>query len=115
MKKPSLLLPAATLPAIFFAASLSVFARLSLQAQTITVPLGGNAWSNHPGDTARGQITVDGITGWNDPSTGFSVWFRVSRTGRLNVSLLASVPSGSSTISVSLGGGGAMEHQLTLR
>ena len=108
-------LPAVTLPAILFAACLSVFAHLSLSAQTITVPLGGNAWSNHPGDTTRGQVTADGITGWNDPSTGFSVWFRVSRTGRLNISLLASVPSGSSTISVSLGGGGAMEHELTLK
>jgi len=108
-------LPPVTLPALLLAASLTAIAHLSASAQTVSIPLGGNAWSNHPGDTTRGQITDDGITGWSDPSTSFTVWFRVSRTGRLNISLLASVPSGGSTISVSLGGGDAMEHQLMLK
>src|SRR5690348_14949810 len=92
--------PPVTLPALLLAASLTAIAHLSASAQTVSIPLGGNAWSNHPGDTTRGQITDDGITGWTDPSTSFTVWFRVSRTGRLNISLLASVPSGGSTISV---------------
>jgi hypothetical protein len=39
----------------------------------------------------------------------------VSQPGKLNISLLASVSAGGSTISVSLGGGGAMEHTLTLK
>lgn len=81
----------------------------------ISIPLGGNAWSNHPGDSIGGQITDNGITGWADPNTSFTVWFRVSRPGKLDISLLASVPSGSSTISASLGGSGAMTHTLTLK
>jgi hypothetical protein len=107
---------AALLPAIFLVVTFSISICPSAFAQKqISIPLGGNAWSNHPGDTSGGHITDNGISGWTDPNTSFTVWFRVSHPGKLGISLLASVPSGSTTISVSLGGSGAMTYTLTFK
>ena len=113
--KKLLLPPPSTLPAIFLAIALTITLHPSAFAQKISIPLGGNAWSNHPGDSSGGHITPDGIADWTDPSTAFTVWFRVSRPGKLDIALLAAVPSGGSTISISLGGGSAMTHTLTLK
>lgn len=114
--KKLLLTPPTTFPAILLAIVLSIHTHPSYSApSSISIPLGGNAWSNHPGDSVGGRITPDGITGWTDPNTSFTVWFRVSHPGNLEINLLASIPSGSSTISVSIGGSGAMTHTLTLK
>ena len=112
---PSTILPPTTLPAILLAIALFISTPPSLFAQKISIPLGGNAWSNHPGDSTGGKITNNGVASWTDPNTSFSVWFRVSHPGKIDLSLLAAVPNGASTISISLGGGSAMTHTLTLK
>jgi outer membrane protein OmpA-like peptidoglycan-associated protein len=71
---------------------LLTFSSLSGRAQTVSVPLGGNAW---------GDLTV-----------GCTVWVRVAHPGSLHVSLFALAPAGGSTVNVSLGG---VNHPVVLQ
>jgi hypothetical protein len=77
---------------------------VSIFLPPVHIPLGGNAWSNHPTDTVGGFINTAGITGWTDNHTCFTVYFRVTRPGNAKLGLRASVPSGRSSISVAIGG-----------
>jgi hypothetical protein len=70
----------------------------------VRIPLGGNAWSNHPTDTAGGFIDTTGIAGWTDGRTRFTVYFHISQPGKAKLGLRASVPSGRSRIAISIGG-----------
>ncbi|MDR1129494.1 MAG: DUF3472 domain-containing protein [Prevotellaceae bacterium] len=54
------------------------------------IPLGGNTYITERGvnqRTGRGSITERGISGWTDPATVFSVYFRTSAVGELNLFL----------------------------
>ena len=74
-------------------------------AQRVLIPLGGNAWGSVRPDGTRAPIGVDGITGWSDPADVYTVWFRVSVAGPIDLSFMAAVPGGgSSSISVSIAG-----------
>lgn len=77
---------------------------------SLLIPLGGNAWSNRPDG---GSITNDGIIGWTDPQTSFTVYFRVTQPGSLHIWLHLAVPSGKSRIRVSPGGLKAEELEVT--
>jgi hypothetical protein len=70
------------------------------------IPLGGNTWSNR---SEGGSVTNDGITGWTDPQTSFTLYFRVTQPGSLHLWLHLAVPSGKSRIRVSPGGSGALQ------
>lgn len=70
------------------------------QNAPVTIPLGGNTWSNAP---KGGQVTDKGIVEWTDPGTSYTTWFRVSRTGKMQVWLNLSVPEGESRISIKIG------------
>jgi hypothetical protein len=72
----------------------------------ITIPLGGNAWSNAE---KGGRITPGGVDEWSDKDTWFDVWFRVTQTGSLHLWLTVSVPEGKSRIHVREGAFGAFE------
>jgi hypothetical protein len=69
-----------------------------------SIPLGGNAWGSARADGTRAPIDSNGITGWNDVSASYTVWFRVSRPGPIDLSFVAAVPNGSSSLSVSISG-----------
>lgn len=74
-------------------------------AQRVSIPLGGNAWGSVRQDGTRAPIGVDGITGWSDPADVYTVWFRASVAGPIDLSFMAAVPGGgSSSISVSIAG-----------
>jgi hypothetical protein len=73
-------------------------------AQRISIPLGGNAWGSVRADGTRAPIDSNGITGWSDASASYTIWFRVSRTGPIDLSFVAAVPGGSSTVGVSIAG-----------
>ena len=64
----------------------------------ITVPLGGNSWTNY-----GAAITKEGLTGWSDAQTVCKTYLRVNQAGSLKVSLLMNPLRGTSTIKVSLG------------
>lgn len=68
---------------------------------TITVPLGGNAWRS--GDERRGgRITNNGIENWTDRNVTFTAYVRLNKPGTLNVALNAKVPFGKSILEVGI-------------
>jgi hypothetical protein len=83
------------------------FSRVSAQqlsARRASIPLGGNAWGSVRPNGTRAPIDSNGITGWDDASTSYTIWFRVSRPGPIDLSFVAAVPAGSSSIGVSISG-----------
>jgi len=64
------------------------------------IPFGGNAWSNRP---TGGTVTNDGIIGWTDRATYFTLYYRVTRPVSVHAWIYLSVPSGKSRIRVSPG------------
>ncbi|AMR34656.1 hypothetical protein A0256_22945 [Mucilaginibacter sp. PAMC 26640] len=68
------------------------------QSFKAVVPFGGNAWVNAPA-----AITDTGLTKWTSPKSTAKVYFRVSVPQQLNLSLRLRVPSGKSTLSVTIG------------
>jgi hypothetical protein len=85
-------------------ALLCLFTTSQLTAQRVSIPLGGNAWGNVRADGSRAPIDSNGITGWSDVSASYTIWFRVSRPGPIDLSFVAAVPGGSSSIGVSISG-----------
>jgi hypothetical protein len=71
-----------------------------------TIPLGGNAWRHHSGgadrvgDSTGGYINNNGIGGWTDSSVYFDVWLRTTMPGDLRISIIGSVPSGTTVLKV---------------
>jgi hypothetical protein len=51
---------------------------------SITVPLGGNAYTN---SKQENLITKNGIENWSDKNTSFKVYVRFAKTGTLSISL----------------------------
>jgi hypothetical protein len=74
-----------------------------------TIPLGGNAWRQHPGgpavagDSAGGYIDNNGIGGWTDSTVYFDVWLRTSVPGTLEISVIGRVPEGGSRLRIDVG------------
>lgn len=52
--------------------------------KTITVPLGGNAFTN---TVKEHTITKNGIENWDDKNTSFKVYVRFAKTGSLSITL----------------------------
>lgn len=72
------------------------------QSATITIPLGGNAWSSRE---MGGTIDSDGIVNWSDRETRFDAWFRVTDTGGVHIWLSAAAHGGKSRIRITEGAG----------
>ncbi|MDR1341146.1 MAG: DUF3472 domain-containing protein [Prevotellaceae bacterium] len=77
---------------------------------SVSIPLGGNTYitggnagANENQRTGRGAVTERGISGWTDPATVFSVYFRTSTAGELNLFLRYSSASESLISVESLG------------
>ncbi|MDR1883885.1 MAG: DUF3472 domain-containing protein [Prevotella sp.] len=67
------------------------------------IPLNGNTYvTSKPG--VRNLLAEAGVSGWNDPSITFSSWFKVSKTGTLNVSLRTRTFAGGATIRATING-----------
>jgi len=78
------------------------FAYADAQSTTITIPLGGNGWSN---SEKGGAIDSAGIVDWSDRDTRFDAWFRVTDTGMVHIWLTAAAQGGKSRIRVTEGAG----------
>ena len=73
-------------------------------AQPVSIPLGGNTWGSVYDDGARAPVDSNGIVGWRDATASYTVWFRVSKPGPIDLSFVASVPGGTSSLSISISG-----------
>jgi hypothetical protein len=62
------------------------------------IPLGGNAWV-----TGGATIDDDGLSNWTDSDAVPAIYFRVSKVQKLSLFLRLRVPSGTSSIIVSIG------------
>lgn len=83
--------------------SLVIFFVVSLQAQRITVPLGGNTYSSSKEKTG-GTVTRNGIESWTSSATTFTTYVRVTQTGTLRVWLNLKIPAGKSTLQITVAG-----------
>ena len=71
---------------------------------TIAVPLAGNGYITQPASGASETITDNGLGNWVNAGSIASTYFRLGQTGQLNVAIKAKVPSGSSSVKVSVNG-----------
>lgn len=84
--------------------SLTVFSILLLStalafSAPINIPMGANAYLTTNPKGAR--ISNEGVVKWSDPSTVISSWFRINKTGNLNLSIRAKALSKDAEIKVS--------------
>ncbi|WP_341839674.1 DUF3472 domain-containing protein [Chitinophaga caseinilytica] len=73
-------------------------------ASSYSVPLAGNGYVTTLAAGGAEVITSNGLGNWTSASSIASAWFRLAQTGTLNVSIRAKVPSGTSTIQVTVNG-----------
>ncbi|WP_198652173.1 DUF3472 domain-containing protein [Chitinophaga deserti] len=73
-------------------------------ASSYSVHLAGNGYVTTLASGGAEVITSNGLGNWTNANSITSVWFRVSQTGALNVSLRAKVPSGTSSIRITVNG-----------
>jgi len=71
-----------------------------------TVPISGNSFITSKTDKATGLIGDNQLREWTNPNTIISTYFRVSKSGKLNIGIKASVSpeNNSSVIKVSING-----------
>jgi len=68
-----------------------------IQAADWSVPMAGNTFRTAPSPGGRG-IRRDGMVAWGDPTSCYSVFLHLDKSAVLDLTILASVPKGSSTI-----------------
>lgn len=74
-----------------------------VQAQSITLPMGGNAWVNKKNEQGI-RVRNNGIGNWTKNGEGFTAYIRVAQPGSLKVWMENEQPSGAATISASIFG-----------
>jgi uncharacterized protein DUF3472/uncharacterized protein DUF5077 len=72
---------------------------VSSSGQTMFIPIAGNTWVTN---NTKDKIDQSGIKLWQDSISELGTFFRVSKTGFVDVSILGRVASGKSTIKFSL-------------
>ncbi|WP_421941634.1 DUF3472 domain-containing protein [Pedobacter sp.] len=70
---------------------------LNVQAQNLSIPLGGNAYSSKHTDGGR-TVTNRGIQNWTDPKEYFTVYLRVEKPGTLTFSTEGNTVEGKSNL-----------------
>lgn len=73
-------------------------------AGSYEVPLAGNAFITTKAPGGAEVINANGLANWTSASSITSTYFRVGLTGQLNVSVKLKVPSGTSSIKVTVNG-----------
>ncbi|SMO52245.1 protein of unknown function [Saccharicrinis carchari] len=69
-----------------------------------SVPLGGNAWVINNKDANRQMINKEGLVNWTNPDDIVRTYFRIGKTGKLNIGIEGKVVSGKSTMKVTFNG-----------
>ncbi len=78
-------------------ASSQGFSTSQHDANKISIPVGGNSWTNYPA-----AITNEGHTNWSDPKTVCKTFLRVSQPGMLRISLRLNAMDGIGTLAISI-------------
>ncbi|QHV93525.1 DUF3472 domain-containing protein [Spirosoma endbachense] len=76
----------------------------NLADTTLSIPLAGNGFITQTVSGGSEVITAQGLTNWRNPGSTASIYFRLDKTEKMAVSIRAKVPSGTSTIKVSVNG-----------
>ena len=76
-----------------------------------SVPLGGNAWVINNKDANRQMINKDGLVNWTSSDDVIRTYFRLGKTGKLNIAIEGKAVSGKSTFKVSFNG---KENEISL-
>lgn len=74
------------------------------KSHLISIPAAGNSWVINDTSSGNRVITNSGISKWTDISSRIRTYFRVEKTGILNLSIRAKAEKGSSVILVTVGG-----------
>jgi hypothetical protein len=69
-----------------------------------TISMGGNAYITQKPEGVAETVTENSVGNWTNPATVFSAYFRLGKTGKLNVKVRASVPAGNSKVKISING-----------
>jgi hypothetical protein len=64
---------------------------------TITIPLGGNAFITKSNANSTAQINTTGLHNWTNKTTEITTYFKVADTGDLAIALIAKAPENSSS------------------
>ena len=76
----------------------------ALPSTTIAIPLAGNGYITKLAPGASETITDNGLEKWSHEGSIASTYFKLSKTGQLNVAIKAKVSSGTSAIKISVNG-----------
>lgn len=71
---------------------------------TVTVPTEGNSWFVHNPEAERPQVSNPGDQSWTDTELVLRTYFRVERSGELDVGIRARVESGTSLLEAEFDG-----------
>lgn len=69
-----------------------------------TISMGGNAYVTQLATGGTETVTSTSLSGWTNPNSVFSTYFRLGLTGSLTVKVKAKVLSGNSTVKVTING-----------
>jgi hypothetical protein len=69
-----------------------------------TISMGGNAYVTQLATGGTETVTDTSLSGWTNPNSIFSAYFRLGLTGSLTVKVKAKVPTGNSTIKITING-----------
>lgn len=72
------------------------------QTDTLQIPFAGNAYITQAPTNSAVLITSNGLANWNNAQAVASVYFHVSKKGKLNLGLHAKVSSGSSQAKITI-------------
>ncbi|WP_443945456.1 DUF3472 domain-containing protein [Pedobacter sp. AW1-32] len=75
---------------------------LHIRAQSISIPLGGNAFSSKHNERNR-TVTNKGLENWTDATEQFTVYLRVSKPGSIILSVKDISVTGKSTLQFAIG------------
>ncbi|WP_346236079.1 DUF3472 domain-containing protein [Niabella insulamsoli] len=78
-----------------------MLAHLTIYSQQVRVPVAGNTWSSA---TENKNLGRTGIADWQQSAETFTTYIRLAKPGKLQLSINANTPAGSSTVGVSLAG-----------
>ncbi|MBO9619856.1 MAG: DUF3472 domain-containing protein [Niabella sp.] len=74
---------------------------LALNAQSVLLPLGGNAWTLDRNKEGI-RITNNGVTNWTKAGEGFTAYIRVAQPGSIKIWMNADSLRGSATLAVAI-------------
>ena len=67
------------------------------------IPMGGNSWAVSALEDSTEIISKTGVTGWSNPATEITTYFKTEVTGKIHLAIRARVKSGRSDLSFLLG------------